>query len=130
MAEGWDNVTVRVGSDLAARLPRRSDAVALLLRERRWLSTDALENLRELWGRGLRSPEWERPAWMLLPGRDERRTFWSSYGSHEPLMARARAWAVLFGVTLATTREPDHARVGRITLHRLLEEWTEGVHPT
>lgn len=257
VAEGWDNVTVRVGSRLAARLPRRRVAVSLLLNERRWLPTvadgldvdvpvpirmgrpgcgfpwpwnvvpwipgrpahrvplragqaprlarilrtlhraaptdappnpfrgvplrrrdaqdlerrlqtmeeglsaDALTALRELWTQGLDSPEWERPVWlhgdlhpgnmlvrggeitgiidwgdltagdpatdlaavwMLLPGREDRRSFWAAYGAHETLMARARAWAVLFGVTLATSRESTHERVGRVTLRRLLQE--------
>jgi aminoglycoside phosphotransferase (APT) family kinase protein len=35
--EGWDNVTFRVGSDYALRLPRRQIAVELLLKEQRWL---------------------------------------------------------------------------------------------
>lgn len=37
VAEGWDNVTHRLGDDLAVRLPRREVAVSLLLAERRWL---------------------------------------------------------------------------------------------
>lgn len=36
-ASGWDNVTVRLGDDLAARLPRRRAAAALILHEQRWL---------------------------------------------------------------------------------------------
>jgi aminoglycoside phosphotransferase (APT) family kinase protein len=35
--EGWDNVTYRVGSDCAVRIPRRQVAVELLLNEQRWL---------------------------------------------------------------------------------------------
>lgn len=35
--EGWDNVTYRVGSDCAVRIPRRRAAVQLLLNEQRWL---------------------------------------------------------------------------------------------
>lgn len=34
---GWDNVTYRLGSDLAVRLPRRELAVELVLKEQRWL---------------------------------------------------------------------------------------------
>lgn len=34
---GWDNVTYRLGSDLAVRLPRREAAHVLLLNEVRWL---------------------------------------------------------------------------------------------
>ena len=35
--EGWDNVTYRLGPELALRLPRREVAVELLLNEQRWL---------------------------------------------------------------------------------------------
>jgi aminoglycoside phosphotransferase (APT) family kinase protein len=35
--EGWDNVTLRVGEALAARLPRRALAVPLIENEQRWL---------------------------------------------------------------------------------------------
>ena len=35
--EGWDNVTYRIGSHHAMRLPRRLAAVQLLLNEQRWL---------------------------------------------------------------------------------------------
>jgi len=38
-AEGWDNVTVRLGDDLAVRLPRRAAAVPLVEHEQRWLPT-------------------------------------------------------------------------------------------
>jgi aminoglycoside phosphotransferase (APT) family kinase protein len=37
VAEGWDNVTYRLGGDLAVRLPRREVAVPLLETELRWL---------------------------------------------------------------------------------------------
>ncbi len=35
--EGWDNVTVRLGDDLAVRLPRRQVGADLASREHRWL---------------------------------------------------------------------------------------------
>lgn len=35
--EGWDNVMVRLGDDLAIRMPRRAEAVALAEKEHRWL---------------------------------------------------------------------------------------------
>jgi aminoglycoside phosphotransferase (APT) family kinase protein/GNAT superfamily N-acetyltransferase len=35
--EGWDNVTHRLGDDLAVRLPRRASAAGLLANEQRWL---------------------------------------------------------------------------------------------
>jgi aminoglycoside phosphotransferase (APT) family kinase protein len=37
LAHGWDNVMVRLGDDLIARLPRREVAVDLLVHEQRWL---------------------------------------------------------------------------------------------
>jgi aminoglycoside phosphotransferase (APT) family kinase protein len=37
VANGWDNVIVRLGDDLAARLPRRAAAAALIESEQRWL---------------------------------------------------------------------------------------------
>ena len=37
LANGWDNVSFRIGDDLVARLPRRSLAVDLILNEARWL---------------------------------------------------------------------------------------------
>ncbi len=37
VAEGWDNAIYRVGEHLAARLPRRALAAALILGEQRWL---------------------------------------------------------------------------------------------
>jgi aminoglycoside phosphotransferase (APT) family kinase protein len=35
--EGWDNVTYRLGEDLAVRLPKRKSAVPWLRKEQRWL---------------------------------------------------------------------------------------------
>lgn len=37
VANGWDNIIVRIGEDLAARLPRRQLAAELILHEQRWL---------------------------------------------------------------------------------------------
>jgi aminoglycoside phosphotransferase (APT) family kinase protein len=37
VANGWDNVIVRIGEDLVARLPRRELAADLILHEQRWL---------------------------------------------------------------------------------------------
>src|SRR6478735_10988814 len=36
-AHGWDNVTFRLGDDLAVRLPRRAEAVPLILHEQLYL---------------------------------------------------------------------------------------------
>ena len=37
VANGWDNATFRLGDDLAVRLPRRAEAVPLILHEQRYL---------------------------------------------------------------------------------------------
>jgi len=37
LANGWDNVLVRIGEELVARLPRRAVAVDLIRREQEWL---------------------------------------------------------------------------------------------
>ena len=37
VANGWDNVTFRLGDSLAVRLPRRAEAVQLILHEQRYL---------------------------------------------------------------------------------------------
>jgi len=39
VTDGWDNVTHRLGEDLAVRLPRRAVAAELIEREQRWLPT-------------------------------------------------------------------------------------------
>jgi aminoglycoside phosphotransferase (APT) family kinase protein len=35
--EGWDNRTIRLGEDLAVRLPRRAASAPLIEQEQRWL---------------------------------------------------------------------------------------------
>ena len=37
MESGWDNVMVRIGEELALRLPRRAIADSLILNEQKWL---------------------------------------------------------------------------------------------
>ncbi|MYA17011.1 MAG: phosphotransferase, partial [Gammaproteobacteria bacterium] len=37
IGSGWDNVMMRLGTDLLVRLPRRAIAVALIEKEQRWL---------------------------------------------------------------------------------------------
>ena len=37
MANGWDNVVYRLGSELLVRLPRREMAAKLVVHEQRWL---------------------------------------------------------------------------------------------
>lgn len=39
VAFGWDNVVLRLGADLAVRLPRRAAAADLVVSEQRWLPT-------------------------------------------------------------------------------------------
>ena len=41
LAAGWDNVTFRLGEDMAVRVPRRLASVAMLEHEQRWLPTIA-----------------------------------------------------------------------------------------
>ncbi|GAA0975690.1 aminoglycoside phosphotransferase family protein [Nocardiopsis tropica] len=40
-SHGWDNVVLRLGDDLAVRLPRRGSAAVLAANEQRWLGTVA-----------------------------------------------------------------------------------------
>ncbi|WP_084125221.1 phosphotransferase [Demequina sp. NBRC 110054] len=58
--EGWDNVTVRLGDDLAVRLPRRQLGADLASREHRWLAALA--------------PDWDfpvpAPVHLGEPGED------------------------------------------------------------
>jgi aminoglycoside phosphotransferase (APT) family kinase protein len=44
VANGWDNATFRLGDDLAVRLPRRTEAVPLILHEQRYLPGIALRS--------------------------------------------------------------------------------------
>lgn len=67
--EGWDNLTTRLGSDLAVRMPRLAGAVPLLERERLWLP-----RLSRNWTFGAPVPVGEgRPAgdfpwpWSVVP---------------------------------------------------------------
>ncbi|SEJ66428.1 phosphotransferase [Demequina mangrovi] len=67
--EGWDNVTVRLGADLAVRVPRRTHAAQLIEREHVWLP-----RLAEGWTFAapvparLGGPSEELPwAWAVVP---------------------------------------------------------------
>lgn len=255
VGEGWDNVTHRVGSDLATRIPRRRPAVPLLLNERRWLpvlaerlqiavptpvrvglpshllpqpwhvvdwipgDTADREALRDdqavclatelkalhqpappaaprnplrgeplrtraafaqdrirtvpglaeadrrrllaIWDDGTASDEARRrvwihgdlhpknvvvrdgiltgildwgdmsagdaatdlaAAWTLFKSPAARARFWSAYDPDTSSVIRARAWAVLFGAGLACSGDPEHERVGRGLLGRVLDE--------
>jgi aminoglycoside phosphotransferase (APT) family kinase protein len=60
--------------------------------------------------------------WSLLPDQPERRAAIEAYGADDALLARARAWAVLFGATLyAAGLEGDarHGAAGQATLARI-----------
>lgn len=67
--EGWDNVTFRLGSQFAVRLPRRQAAIELLQNEQRWLShvnrTEGIDFPVPI-GHGIPSPAYPAP-WSLLP---------------------------------------------------------------
>lgn len=64
--------------------------------------------------------------WMLLEHQDARREAIYIYGADDPaLWARAKAWAVIFGVVLLDTGLVDnrrHAEMGRCILERLTED--------
>lgn len=258
--EGWDNVMVRLGGDLALRLPRRGVADLLLRNEQRWLpelaqhlplpvpvplrtgvpgegypfvwsvlrwiegetadiappdaseapvlarflkalhqlapdeapdgnvrgcllgnkredterrmavlaaETDAITPaIRKAWDEGLRAPidlprlwvagdvharnvlvqsgkfaafiDWGDlcagdPAsdlasvWGLFEMADARRTAIETYGMSDATLARARGWAVFYGVILLETGRhdhPRHAKMGADTLRRLSEDLT------
>ena len=71
--EGWDNANFRVGSEHAARLPRREIAVGLLQKELRWLThIEPLCSLRvpALVGRGrpMAGYPWEWSLVRWVPG--------------------------------------------------------------
>lgn len=59
-------------------------------------------------------------AWTILRSDEERQAFWDRYGWTEPIWLRARAWAVLFGVLLYTSKEDRHETMGRSILDELL----------
>lgn len=59
--EGWDNVTFRLGADLAVRLPRR-ELAAELVEER--LSRLRLETLNPAWKDALEADECTTPRWL------------------------------------------------------------------
>lgn len=63
--------------------------------------------------------------WALFEAKDARRTAIEAYGMSEATLARARGWAVFYGVFLLDTGlqdTPRHAVMGELTLRRVLEE--------
>lgn len=69
LANGWDNVIFRLGTDLTVRLPRRAVAVPLIEHEQRWLAELAprlpLPTPAPL-HHGRRSPKFDMP-WSICP---------------------------------------------------------------
>lgn len=68
--------------------------------------------------------------WMLLGDANARSQAMHHYGDNDPaLWARAKGWAVTFGVVLLTTGlvdNPRHARMGRDTLTRVSDDMSRG----
>jgi aminoglycoside phosphotransferase (APT) family kinase protein len=65
--------------------------------------------------------------WGLLENGGARRTAIEAYGMTEVTLARARGWAVMYGVLLLETGRrdhPRHAKMGADTLRRLTEDLT------
>lgn len=103
-ADGWDNVTVRLGDELSVRLPRRAVAVALLSHEQRWLPelAPALpvavpEPLRL----GVPSPRFDRP-WTVTRWIDGERSAARPRGSRT-------AWSAALARVLAALHTPAPA---------------------
>lgn len=120
VGEGWDNVTWRVGSGLAARIPRRAAAVPLLVHEQRWLPLLAprlevrvpLPVHAGVAGAGFPWP-WSVVEW--LPG---------TTADAESLVAgeAGRLAGVLAALHVEAPPEaPTHAPIGVKVLHQLLD---------
>ena len=63
--------------------------------------------------------------WMLVANSDTREQAMEHYGMDSALLARARAWALYFGLVLLDSGlrdHPRHARMGQVTLERLEQE--------
>lgn len=63
--------------------------------------------------------------WGLISNTKSRKNAMDLYGMSSPTIARAKAWAVFFGVILAETGRKDtprHARMGEAILRRLAED--------
>ncbi|MFJ2505929.1 aminoglycoside phosphotransferase family protein [Microbacterium sp. NPDC087592] len=100
VAEGWDNVTWRLGSDLAVRIPRRERAAPLIRHEQRALPLIAMQlataSIRTPLPKFTGSPTQDFPwPWSIVP--------WLP-GS--PVLDRARrdntAWAAQLATALVT----------------------------
>jgi aminoglycoside phosphotransferase (APT) family kinase protein len=101
VARGWDNVTYRLGDDLAVRLPRHDRAVGLIHTERRWSSLLAERlPIRVSEHRRAGVPgcgfawDWSVVTWITgTPAFDQ------------PVAAR-RSWAPLLSATLRALHQP------------------------
>ncbi|WP_159796379.1 phosphotransferase, partial [Puerhibacterium puerhi] len=108
-AHGWDNVMLRLGDDLAVRLPRRALAAHLVEHEQRALP--ALAARLAPTGVAVPAPvRVGRPsaalgypwAWSVVPWLD-------GVGAETTPIAARTAWAPAFGAFLAALHVPDGA---------------------
>jgi aminoglycoside phosphotransferase (APT) family kinase protein len=106
--DGWDNATVRLGDELAVRLPRRAVAVTLLRNEQRWLPELAPglpvavpEPVRV----GVPGPRFDRP-WTVTRWIDGERA------ASRPRATRT-TWAVDLARVLAALHAPAPADAPR-----------------
>lgn len=61
-------------------------------------------------------------AWMLIEAASLRRELLNAYGAQEPLVSRAKGWAVHIGLALIDSGEPRHVPMGRAVMDRLLAD--------
>ncbi|OJV80373.1 MAG: phosphotransferase [Cellulomonas sp. 73-92] len=143
-AQGWDNVTFRLGDDLAVRLPARAVAAPLVEHEQRWLPV--LAPLLPVAvpvpvrlgrpGRGFPWP-WSVVAWIEGTPADEltaaERDVWAAElagalaALHRPAPAEAPA-NPFRGVPLATRDDVVSARLAAHPAHDvLLDTWRQGL---
>ena len=147
VGSGWDNVMMRLGSDMLVRLPRRSVAVPLIEHEQRWLPIlaprlpIAVPALIHAGRPSARFPwPWSITAW--LPGEaadlamphpkegSRLAEFLAALHHRAPPEAPSNAWR---GVPLATRAESVAERMHRLRsqtdliIPRLEEVWLEAL---
>ncbi len=61
-------------------------------------------------------------AWTLIDGSSARRELLAAYAPSEPLLRRARGWAVHLGLALADAGEARHVPLGVATLRRVARD--------
>lgn len=145
-SRGWDNVTVRIGDDLAARLPARAAAAPLILGEQRWMPTLAgllpvavpVPVRSGVPGAGY-PWSWSVVPWLSGTPADavpaDARDPWAPQlaaalaALHVPAPAQAPA-NPFRGVPLAARDEAVRARLATLpapTGHELAERWADGL---